>query len=164
MAQARSLRLSLRLVGSSWAEYETRFGSALARFRSEGTRLGVYGDIDIAGHRQWVQMMSASQDMVASLPLWGSHRGSLLDDFFRLGFRARIIAVKAGILPRSLLGRDLDPEVRGVIALSGADLAGENGEYHTVVYDGPLFSRPLSLVNAGVVRRDGYWFQDVLAR
>lgn len=58
-------------------------------------------------------------------------------------------------------GAELDATSCREIARSGADISGERGEYHTVVYSGPLFSQPLRLVAGAVVRRDGYWFQDV---
>lgn len=163
-AQAQALGLPLRLISTSWADYEARFDRALVRLHAGGNRLAVYGDIDNPDHQRWVHEASARQGMAAVLPLWGADRSGLLKEFLNLGFRARIIAIKDGVLPRSLLGRELGPETMEGIARSGVDLSGENGEYHTVVHDGPVFSRPLRLVNGKVVKRDGYWFQDVLVQ
>ena len=72
-----------------------------------------------------------------------------------------IVSVRDGVLSRELLGKILDYEVLSEISDAGADVAGEIGEYHTVVIDGPLFRQAVEIVPAGSQLRDGVWFLDV---
>jgi diphthine-ammonia ligase len=86
----------------------------------------------------------------------------LLQDFFNLGFVAKIISVKADLLDADYLGRILDNKLILEFVEQGIDPAGEKGEYHTVVIDGPIFTKPLDLVEREHVLEEGYWFLDVL--
>lgn len=78
-----------------------------------------------------------------------------------MGFVAKIISVKADCLNPKYLGRILDKDLINEFIEQGIDPAGEQGEYHTMVIDGPIFTHPLSLQENGRVFRDGYWFLDV---
>ena len=82
---------------------------------------------------------------MAVLPLWQQNRRALVEEFLALGFKARIVVVNTTMLPAASLGHDLSPEVMAAIEDEGADACGENGEYHTVVYDGPLFQQPVPI-------------------
>ena len=83
--------------------------------------------------------------MTAVLPLWQENREKLVKEFIDLGFKARIVVVNKTMMSPEFLGRDLSHELLEEIEKTGADVCGENGEYHTVVYDGPLFKTPLNL-------------------
>lgn len=99
--------------------------------------------------------------IVPFLPLWKKPHRELLKEFLSLGFKATIIAVKAGVLDKNFLGKTLNEELIGEMERLGVDPVGEQGEFHTVVTDGPIFSFPLSLEMDGQVFCDGYWFQRV---
>jgi len=160
-AQAAALGIPIVFRAASWDEYEKTFLDALAGLKGRGVTAGVFGDIDVEPHREWVERVCASAGMAACEPLWKSDRRELLDEFLGAGFEARLVALKDGALSPELLGRRLDGELTAEIESAGADACGENGEYHTVVVDGPLFSRPLELVAGERVLRDGYWFLDM---
>ena len=83
--------------------------------------------------------------MTAVLPLWQEDRKKLVKEFIDLGFKAKIVVVNKTMMSPEFLGRDLSHELLEEIEKTGADVCGENGEYHTVVYDGPLFKTPLNL-------------------
>lgn len=146
---------------TSWHQYEERFKKALEELKGQGVNLGVFGDIDLDGHREWVERVTSEMGMDALLPLWKMERRRLLDEFFKNGFKAIIVSVKDGVLDKGFLGRDLTPETVDEMEGLGIDAAGENGEYHTVVTDGPVFSRPVRLTRGGTVSRDGYHFLSV---
>lgn len=160
-AQADALGLRLFTNNASWADYEDVFVGALREFRLRGIATGVFGDIDVDDHRLWVQRVCDATDVRALHPLWKSSRRALLDEFLDLGYRATVIAVREGVLDRAFLGRTLDRELIDEFERLGIDASGENGEYHTVVTDGPLFDKALHLAQGEASCHDGVWFLDV---
>ncbi|MDR0520135.1 MAG: diphthine--ammonia ligase [Clostridiales Family XIII bacterium] len=103
----------------------------------------VFGDIDIEAHRKWCRERCANVDIEALFPLWNGDRRALTDELISLGFKAMITIVDTKALPAEFLGKTLTPEVVSAIEGCGADACGENGEYHTFVYDGPVFTKPV---------------------
>ncbi len=145
-AQAAALGVPLRTARASWASYESGFTGLLTGAGVDGAAVAVFGDIDLAAHRDWEEKVCRAAGLRASLPLWLEARRTLVDELMGLGFRALIVAVKEDALPTRLLGRVLDAELVTEIERLGADACGENGEYHTVLVDGPDFAGPLDLV------------------
>ena len=160
-AQAASLGIPLVVGCSSWDDYEKFFVSAIRKFKLEGIEYGVFGDIDLDEHLQWVEGVCSSAHLQAYEPLWKRSRMDLLEEFLDLGFRATIVSVKKSVLDESFLGRSLSREVVALLQEAGVDLSGEKGEYHTVVIDGPIFSAPINLVAKGIITQDGYNFIDL---
>lgn len=158
-AQADLVGLPILFCPTSWDGYEAAFAAAVGDAVGAGASAGVFGDLDIEPHREWVERQCSAAGAAAVLPLWKRGRSRLLHDLMSAGFTASIVALKEG-LPPELLGRPLDEEVAHRLGRAGADLAGENGEYHTVVTDGPIFSRPLELAFGERSLRDGMWFVD----
>ncbi|MFH1969076.1 MAG: diphthine--ammonia ligase [Verrucomicrobiota bacterium] len=147
-AQAAVLGIPLLTRCATWAEYEAAFIEALHEIHKKGITSGVFGDIDFPPHLEWEEKVCAKADIVPCLPLWGGARLALLHEFITLGYKALIVQVNENKLNRKFLGRIIDRDVIGEFQKTGIDPCGENGEYHTVVIDGPIFSRPLS-VEAG---------------
>ena len=160
--QARALGIPLVVRSASWEEYTSVFAEVLREFKSRQIEHGVFGDIDIDDHLQWVKGVCKPIGITPYHPLWRQHRKQLLTDFLQAGFKATIVVVQGDKLDKSFLGRELDVAVLDEIEAQGADAAGENGEYHTVVTDGPLFSAPLSLRFGEPFEEDGYWFINIL--
>lgn len=162
-AQARALRLDLVTGSASWDDYTPVFVELLRELRDRrGVTAAVFGDIDLEAHRQWCRRACAEAGIECLHPLWGEAREALVHECLDSGVEAMIIAVQDGVLPPALLGRRLDDALLAELRAAGVDLAGEQGEYHTVVVDGPGFSRRLDLVPGHRVLRDGYWFLDVI--
>ncbi|MEX2106724.1 MAG: diphthine--ammonia ligase [Solirubrobacterales bacterium] len=160
-AQAAALGLPLRFGAASWEGYEDELGRVIAAGAAEhGTPVGVFGDIDIESHREWVEGLSARAGTEACLPLWQRDRRRLMADLLDAGFKAVIVAVRDGVLSRELLGRTIDAALVDEIERAGADAAGENGEYHSLVTDGPMFRHPLAVELGERSLRDGVWFAD----
>jgi uncharacterized protein (TIGR00290 family) len=157
-AQAAAMGLPIRFGAASWAGYEAEFRRVVGE---AGVPVGVFGDIDLADHRAWVERVCGEVGVQAVLPLWERPRETVVDDLLAAGFRAVIVAVRDDRLPASLLGRVIDAEVVDELRAAGVDLAGEEGEYHSLVVDGPLFAQPLEVTFGQRVRRDGLWFLDV---
>ncbi|MBU4200144.1 MAG: diphthine--ammonia ligase [Verrucomicrobia bacterium] len=164
--QAQSSRLGIPLLSpsASWSAYESVFTDALHQLKKEGVPAGVFGDIDFSPHREWDEKVCALTGLILCLPLWECSKLELLDQFLALGFKAMIVTVKEEKLGREFLGRTIDREIIGEFQRMGIDPCGENGEYHTVVVDGPLFSAPLLLDPGVTVVRSGYCMLEVRVR
>jgi diphthine-ammonia ligase len=159
--QAKALGIQLVVRKSSWNDYEENFLSAISKFKRDGVEYGVFGDIDLEPHLQWVERVCSSVAIQPYEPLWKRERPDLLNEFLSLGFKATIVAIKQGALDNSFLGRILDQQVINDIEKAGCDASGEKGEYHTVVTDGPIYSSAIHIKTRGQVIHDGYCFLDV---
>jgi uncharacterized protein (TIGR00290 family) len=159
--QARELGLELWTVATSWSSYEENLIELLRWVRRDGIQSVVFGDIDIESHRDWELQVAGAASLEGHLPLWGSSRRSLLEQWWKLGFEARIVAVRDGVVARTYLGRTLDAALARHLERQGIDACGENGEFHTLAMDGPLFRRPLALSPGRQVKRADCWFQDL---
>jgi len=161
--QALALGIPLVVCKSSWDDYERNFIDTISEFRKEGIEYGVFGDIDLEAHLEWVERVCSSVQIQSYEPLWKKPRRDLLDKFFQLGFMATIIAVKQGTLDSSFLGRTLNDEVITEMENAGIDASGEEGEYHTVVTNGPIFHHAVVIKPGEHILRDGYCFLDISA-
>jgi uncharacterized protein (TIGR00290 family) len=137
--------LDLVTRSAAWEAYTASFVEELKRMAGEGTRICVFGDIDIEDHRRWCQRVCAEAGIRALHPLWKRKRRDLVEQFLDEGFAATIVVVQRGVLDPSFLGRRLDRQLIDDFERLGVDAAGENGEYHSVVTDGPLFASPIHL-------------------
>jgi len=131
--------------------------AVLHELRAQGVEAGVFGDIDLEGHRVWVEGVCEVADLSCHLPLWQEPRRRLIGELLEGGVRATVVAVDAAKLDASFLGRELTAELVAELEAAGADACGEEGEYHTMVSAAPLFSAPVPLVWDGREERDGHW-------
>jgi uncharacterized protein (TIGR00290 family) len=162
--QSQSLGIPMSTYATTWDDYEATFKGALRTFKAEGIEDGVFGDIDLEGHREWVERVCIEEGVRAHLPLWKEKRRTLLDDLFHLGYRAVIVAIKTSVLDERFLGRVLDSDLVEEMEAAGLDASGEEGEYHTVVIDGPGFRFPLSLKTRGRASVEGVLVLDLEAK
>lgn len=161
-AQAEAMGVALAQRQATWPAYEEEFKKALAGFQQEGIQTGVFGDIDVQEHRDWVERVCRESGLAARLPLWRRSRAALMEEFITGGFKAVIVAVNPEYLGDEWLGRQLDRQfVSDMRQMPQVDLCGENGEYHTFVYDGPMFKRPVEFVFGDKTLRDKHCFLDL---
>jgi diphthine-ammonia ligase len=161
-AQAAAVGLPVEFGAASWSGYEAELLRVLGTSLDDGgPAVGIFGDIDMEDHRQWVERVCGLVGAEACLPLWQRDRRRLMDEVLAAGFKAVIVAVRDGVLPPELLGKTIDAELVAEIERLGSDAAGENGEYHSLVVDGPLFDRRLEIELGERSLRDGVWFTDV---
>ncbi len=145
--QGEAMGVPVVQVPSSWETYEERFKSALADLKQTGVKAGVFGDIDLEEHRQWVERVSKESGVDALLPLWGeSTREDLLEGLIAAGFEAVIVAVRRDLVGPEWLGRRIDQDfIQDIKGLNGVDICGEGGEYHTVILSAPFFKGRISI-------------------
>jgi uncharacterized protein (TIGR00290 family) len=141
-AQADALGIPLVMRSAGWADYEAVFTDQLKIFAAQGFEAGVFGDIDLQPHRDWEEKVCAAAGLRAELPLWGEPRRALVDELLALGYRARVVCVDARWLDASYCAREFDAAFVASLP-AGVDACGENGEFHTFVFDGPRFAHPV---------------------
>jgi uncharacterized protein (TIGR00290 family) len=158
-AQAASLRLPLHEVElsprCSNEVYEAAMDAALAELRAAtpAIRGVVFGDLFLEDVRAYRERQLARAGLHGIFPLWRRDTRQLAAEFTALGYRAVVVCVDSTVLPRELAGREYDNAfVRALPA--GVDSCGENGEFHTFVYDGPPFAYPVAHERGEVVVRD----------
>lgn len=160
-AQSRSLGIPLHTINTSWTDYRDNFirGIRALKERDGSITHGVFGDIDIEANEQWEREVCLETDLEAYLPLWKMKRRDILRDFLDDGFKAMIIAANSTCLnPKDYLGRTIDKKLIEKLEAAHIDPCGENGEYHTIVFDGPIFTQSLHLKKAQVTQHANYYF------
>ena len=141
---AASLELPLLLCASSGEEYHLAFEEGLRRAMEMGAEACIFGDIDIEDNAAWCRARCDAVGLPAHFPLWKRDRAENTREAVALGYRCVVKCVRNRDLPQSYLGRVMDEEMIEDMARRGIDICGENGEYHTIVLDGPLFHRPVA--------------------
>jgi uncharacterized protein (TIGR00290 family) len=163
--QAESIGLPLHAVlippQSVNAIYELRMKEALEEHFAVGVRRVAFGDIFLEDLRMYREQNLAQIGMQALFPIWKRDSRELARDFLRLGFQAITVCVDPRILDSSFVGRILDGSFFADLP-PGVDPCGENGEFHTFVFDGPVFQTPVRFTPGERVLRDGFYFCDLL--
>jgi uncharacterized protein (TIGR00290 family) len=148
-AQADALGLQMQFLSATWQNYEAQFIAALHTASAEAAISGaIFGDIDLQPHRDWEEKVCALAGYTAHLPLWQCQRMDLVREFWAAGFKAVVVCVDGRFLDVSFAGRLFDQAFVSSLP-SGVDACGENGEFHTFVYDGPAFTHPVAWRGAG---------------
>jgi uncharacterized protein (TIGR00290 family) len=141
--------------------YEARMGKVLLRFRDRGVRHVAFGDIFLEDLRTYREQKLVAADMTALFPIWKVDTRELAAGFLRDKFRAIAVCVDPKKLDASFAGRELDASFFRDLP-SGVDPCGENGEFHTYVFDGPIFRSPIPMQVGAVAERDSFVFCDVM--
>ncbi len=162
-SQAEALGIPIRFGGSTWDGYEDALREEVSGLKALGIQAGVFGDIDLQEHRDWVERFCADLALTPLLPLWGGDHAGLAREFVELGFQAVVVSVRKDALGEEWLGRILDHRALAELEDSGVDPAGENGEYHTFVCSGPLFRHPVAFRAGELSEQDGHLQLDLLA-
>lgn len=138
--------------------YEEEFERALKSAKDKGAEICVFGDIDIEAHKKWCLDRCNVAGMKGKFPLWQEDRESLTNEFINYGFKAVIKKVNLKKLGEEFLGKELNKEVVNEVKKLGCDPSGENGEYHTLVFDGPIFKHGIKFnkVNKEIMGEFGY--------
>ena len=162
LAQSQAIGISVYHRQASWNTYEREFKRALAFFKGKGLQGGVFGDLHVNEHREWMERVCAEPEIIPLLPLWGIAGKNLLGQFIKAGFEAMVIAVKDGLLGTDWLGRTIDRQFMNEMEKEALDICGENGEYHTLVVDGPIFRKRIAIRDTRVVKRKEVSFLEIL--
>lgn len=163
--QGKSLKVPILQPKTTWADYEEKFKKAILKLKEKRIRAGIFGDIDLQEHRDWIERVCAETEIEPILPLWGENREDLLWEFIGAGFKAMVVSVNSEFLDEGWLGRRIDENfIIDLKKMSNIDLCGEKGEYHTFVYDGPIFQSPVEFTIGKKILKDKHWFLELILR
>ncbi|MEO6314336.1 MAG: diphthine--ammonia ligase [Chitinophagaceae bacterium] len=156
--QAAAMGLPLLTRATSWKDYEQNFIDVLTEGKTNhAINAVVFGDIDLQAHRDWEEMVCEKTGLQAILPLWQQGRKTLVLEMLSAGIVSMIVSCNT-VLGEEFLGAFLTPALIIRLEEKEVDVCGENGEFHTVVIDCPLFSQPLALPGYATVLHNNYWF------
>lgn len=159
--QAGAMHLPIELIESSWNDYEKNFTNALTDLRERFTIThAVFGDIDLQAHRDWEEKVTAAAGLQAILPLWQQDRKSLLLQMLDAGIETMIVSCNAVMGP-TFLGRMMTKDMIPELEKIGVDVCGENGEFHTLVVNCPLFNKRITVNRGEKQEHEGYWFLEL---
>ena len=129
--------LPLHVEHGTWADYEKQFKRVLGDLVQQGIECAAFGDIYLDDHRLWVERVCREVGCEALEPLWGENTATLAEEVLGRGFRPLVCTVRSDRLDASWLGQPLDRRFLDHLKERGVDPCGEQGEYHTVVVEGP---------------------------
>jgi uncharacterized protein (TIGR00290 family) len=121
----------------------------------------VFGDLFLEEIRAYRERLLARHAMIGLYPVWHRDTSALIREFISLGFKTAVVCVDPAQLDPSFLGRLIDEEFLSQLP-PGVDPCGENGEFHTFVFDGPIFRHPVKFAFGEKICRDSFWFCDLL--
>lgn len=139
-----ALQIPMLLVPTEGERYHLAMEEALRKAKSMGVEFACFGDIDIEGNRAWSEQRCENTGLEAVFPLWHKGRKENVQELIKLGYQCLIKSIDGTKLPKSLLGKVLDAQTVGIMEQCGIDVCGENGEYHTLAVDGPIFHNPIA--------------------
>ena len=164
-AQAIGIPLVQYTVPPDMSLYEQTFKKAVSALRRNGVEGMVFGDIYLQEHRDWIERVCGELGITPLQPLWGMAPEYVLNSFIEAGFEAVVISAKADLFNEKWLGRRIDrgflSDLKKLKQGKELDVCGEQGEYHTLVVDGPLFRKRVKVTYGSRVQRNGYWFLDI---
>jgi uncharacterized protein (TIGR00290 family) len=145
------------------AVYEEAMAEAVERARDEGITHMIFGDLFLEDIRRYREEKLADTGIKPVFPLWGLDTRRLAQDMVEGGLRALLTCVDPRKLDSSFAGRRFDAELLADLPAE-IDPCGENGEFHTLAYEGPMFRAPIAVERGIVVERDGFVFADALEK
>ncbi len=164
-AQADAAGLPLWKVPLPWPcsnpEYEDAMRAACAKAIAAGIEAVAFGDLFLEDVRQYREDRMRGLGLDPVFPLWKLDTRQLIRDMWAGGVRSRIVCLDPRKMPASFAGRELNAKLVDEFP-PGIDPCGENGEFHTFVYDGPMFVHAIPVQNGETVTRDGFVFTDLL--
>jgi uncharacterized protein (TIGR00290 family) len=159
--QADSLGFPLEKVWISQdavnAEYESKMSQVLEKYLAEGVHSVAFGDIFLKDVKEYRERNLSRVGMVGVFPLWGRDTQELARRFLGLRFRAVVTCVDSTTLGKDFAGRDIDEKFLRELPTT-VDPCGENGEYHSFVYEGPILRERVEYTKGEVVLREGRFF------
>jgi len=142
--------------------YEARMAEALSADPLRGVHHVAFADLYLADVRAYREERLAQAGKVGVFPLWGRDTAALAKEMIASGFRATVVCVDPRLLPASFAGRAFDERLLADLP-EGVDCCGEQGEFHTFVWDAPMYSTPIPCRIGEVVTRDNFVFCDVIS-
>ena len=142
--------------------YRQEFKNIITAWKNKKGLEGiVFGDIYLEEHKEWIDKVCQELKVEAILPLWGKNTKELISEIIDSGFEAIVVSTRADLLGKEWLGQKID---KGFVEKLGPEIdpCGEKGEFHTFVYNGPIFKNPVKFNIGKKILKDKHWFLDIL--
>ena len=162
-AQAKSLAIPMIQKAVNEKNYEAVFIDVLKKAKKEGVDYGIFGDIYLANGRKWAEKVCRKAGIKPVFPLWKIKSEKIINDFIENGFKSIVVSANSKFFCKDFVGREIDKDfVKDLKGMKGVDLCGENGEFHTFVYGGPMFHKKVKFSKGKkILRPSKYWFLDI---
>jgi uncharacterized protein (TIGR00290 family) len=144
-------------VSPDMKKYEEEFKAAVIELKGNEIKNMVFGDIYLEEHENWIERVCNDLKINALEPLWQNSPEKIIDEFIGLGFKAIIVSCKADIMGKEFLGRLIDRNLIDELKSRNICPCGEKGEFHTLVVDGPIFRKPIEVLEAQPIIKEGFW-------
>jgi uncharacterized protein (TIGR00290 family) len=141
--------------------YAAKMAEALNKFKQEGVETVAFGDIFLEDVRKYREDNLAKLNMKGIFPIWGRDSAELAHSFISLGFKSVISCIDTKVLDKKFLGRQFDEDFLAELP-PNIDPSGENGEFHSFAYDGPIFQQGIGYRLGGTVARNSFHFRDLI--
>ncbi|CAM3692612.1 diphthine--ammonia ligase [Flavobacterium chungbukense] len=155
-AQAESIGIPLKIMEipemPTMEVYENVMTETLSELKNNGITHSVFGDIFLEDLRQYRENQLAKIDFKGVFPIWKIPTKELIQEFVSLGFKTIVVCVNEKYLDKSFVGRIIDQDFINDLP-ENVDVCGENGEFHTFAFDGPIFSKPIEFEIGEIVYR-----------
>jgi len=160
------LQLQAKLIGiplvqkettADMKKYEEEFKEAVNALKSDKIKNMVFGDIFLLDHMNWVERVCNDLKITAIEPLWNNKPDDIVNEFIDLGFKAIVVSCQAEKLGKEFIGRQIDRPLIKEFKERGVCPCGENGEFHTLVVDGPIFKRRIEILESEPILKEGFW-------
>jgi uncharacterized protein (TIGR00290 family) len=156
--QAAMLKLPIVTKPASWDDYESIFIDTLHELKKEyAINAAVFGDIDLQEHRDWEEKVCTATGLEAILPLWKRNRKELVYEMINAGIEAYIVSCNEK-MGEKFLGERITVELINRLEKIGIDACGENGEYHTLVVNMPIYKDKIDVRFGTRSNYKNYWF------
>ena len=174
--QAESIGIPLSLLSLpgeiSMDEYDQLMADKMQGFLDAGISTSIFGDIFLEDLKQYREQKLAQVGLKGDFPLWQRNTKELVNEFISLGFKTMVVSVDGSKLDQSFVGRIIDESFLNDLP-ENVDPCGENGEFHSFVFEGPIFKKPIRFERGEVVGKEyklsketgetvTYWFQDLI--
>jgi uncharacterized protein (TIGR00290 family) len=163
--QAKAAGLPLVAAPIPWpcsnADYESAMKRVCDQALAQDITAIAFGDLFLADVRTYRERQLKDTGLEPLFPIWEIPTQALAQEMISAGLRAKLVCVDPKQISSSFIGRDFDQAFLQDLP-AAADPCGENGEFHSFVYAGPMFSHEIAIVTGEKVERDGFWFCDVL--
>ena len=145
-AELISIPLIQKEVTADMQEYEKEFKEAVTELKAQGIRKMVFGDIYLLDHMNWVERVCKDLDIEPIEPLWNISPVTIMEEFINLGFKAIIVSCQADKFSKDFVGKEVNRDLLVELKSRNICPCGENGEFHTFVFDGPIFKKPIEIL------------------
>jgi uncharacterized protein (TIGR00290 family) len=144
-------------VTADMKKYEEEFKEAVSELKTEELKNMVFGDIYLLDMVNWVERVCGDLGVRPIEPLWQKDPMEIVKEFTSFGFKTIIVSCQAEKMGKEYLGRFVDLNLAEELKKKGVCPCGENGEFHTLVVDGPIFKKPIRILEAEPILKEGFW-------